>query len=171
NERYLSGYAMFGLPIEEWLFFVCIPYACIFTHYALTTLFPNFRVSEKTAVALHVLLVSLLVVTLWYNYDRWYTLVNFCCAVLVMAVVYNYKKEWLQPFWATYAVLLVPFFIVNGVLTGTGIAEQVVWYNNNENLGIRLLTVPIEDMIYNLGMLLTVYAVMERLHERDTAKG
>jgi lycopene cyclase domain-containing protein len=61
----------------------------------------------------------------------------------------------------TYVVILIPFFLVNGVLTGSWIPEQVVWYNDEQSLGIRMGTIPVEDTIYNLGMLLTVFAVME----------
>ena len=96
---------------------------------------------------------------LWYNYDKWYTGVNFIYGLLVLGIVYNWRKELFNRFFLTYLVILIPFFIVNGVLTGTGIDEQVVWYNNDQNLGIRMGTIPVEDTIYNLGMLLTVLAV------------
>lgn len=161
NDAYITGIKVLNLPIEEWLFFICIPYACIFTHYALLTLFPSFKFSENVVNVVYVTLLSVLIITLWYHYDKWYTLINFVYALLILGWVYNTRKEVLRPFLATYLVILIPFFVVNGILTGTGIDDQVVWYNNAENLGIRLLTIPIEDTIYNLGMLLTVFVCTE----------
>jgi len=166
NEAYLSGFAWFGLPLEEWLFFICIPYACLFTHYALLELFPKFAFSERTTQVIYVFLISALVICLWFFFDRWYTLVNFSYAILILGLVYNLKRYILSPFFATYLVILIPFFIVNGVLTGTGIEDQVVWYNNLETIGVRLATIPIEDIIYNLAMLLTVFVFTERFESR-----
>lgn len=159
NPDYLSGIYILHLPLEEWLFFICIPYACIFTHYALVELLPDVKLSERAVSVIYIALVSVLVICLWYNYDKWYTLVNFSYALIILGIVYNWRKQIYARFFLTYLVILIPFFIVNGVLTGTGIQDEVVWYNNDENLGIRLGTIPIEDTIYNLGMLLTVLAV------------
>lgn len=170
NEAYLTGYSLLGLPIEEWLFFICIPYACIFTHYALITLFPKLSLTEKSVSVVHISLVTVLLVLLWYFYDHWYTLVNFSYGLLLLGLVYNYRINILQTFFLTYLVILLPFFVVNGVLTGTGIEDQVVWYNNSENLGIRMLTIPVEDVIYNLGMLLTVLIGTEIGEQRAKKK-
>ena len=161
NDIYTTGIYLFNLPLEEWLFFICIPYACIFTHYALLELFPKFAFSEKITQVIYVTLATVLIVVLWYQYDHWYTFICFIYGLLILGITYNYKKELLPSFLATYVVILIPFFIVNGILTGSFIEEPVVWYNNSENLGLRLGTIPIEDTIYNLGMLLTVLLVTE----------
>lgn len=161
NPDYLTGINLLGLPIEEWLFFICIPYACIFTHYALPTIWPNFRLSARAVDIGYVLLQSVLIVTLWYHYDNWYTLVNFMYAIILLGMVYQKNRELLQGFATSYLVILIPFFLVNGALTGGFTSEPVVWYNDSENLGIRVGTIPVEDLIYNLGMLLTVLFVME----------
>ena len=65
--------------------------------------------------------------------------------------------SWLSNFYRTYTVLLIPFFVVNGVLSGTGLDQPIVWYNDLENMGIRILTIPIEDIFY--GMLLIMLNV------------
>ena len=66
--------------------------------------------------------------------------------------------DWLGALFKVYAVLLIPFFIVNGILTGTGIEEPIVWYNNDEIIGFRMLTIPVEDTFYGfLLILLNVY--------------
>ena len=167
NDAYITGYKILNLPIEEWLFFICIPYACLFTHYSLKYFFPKFSFSEKATSIFVISLLSVLIVSLWYYYDRWYTLVNFGYTILLLGAVYNFRRKDLQQFLPTFLVILVPFFIVNGVLTGTGIEDQVVWYKDTENMGIRALTIPVEDSIYALGMLLTVYVIMQTLLERS----
>ncbi|MCA1762801.1 MAG: lycopene cyclase domain-containing protein [Flavobacteriales bacterium] len=43
----------------------------------------------------------------------------------------------------------------------------MVWYNNAENMGIRLITIPVEDMGYNMLMLLIVITVLEMFKVRS----
>ena len=62
----------------------------------------------------------------------------------------------MRVFLKTFLILQIPFYMVNGLLTGSLIENQVVWYNNNENLSLRLGTIPVEDVFYALLMLLLV---------------
>ena len=41
NPQYLSGYRIFNLPIEEVLFFVVVPYACVFIYDCLNSYIKN----------------------------------------------------------------------------------------------------------------------------------
>jgi len=165
NEKYLSGMYLANLPIEEWLFFICIPYACLFTIYSFKNILPKFSLPSKVVSFVYYSLQTIMIATLLYNYSQWYTAVNFVYAILLLAWVFNRDPDSLKSFLPVFAILLVPFFIVNGFLTGSWIAEEVVWYNNAENLGIRIGTVPIEDSVYALSMLLTVFFLMEKFRQ------
>jgi lycopene cyclase domain-containing protein len=154
NDTYFLGAKVFSLPIEEWLFFICIPFACVFTHYALLLYFPNLKLNKTTTKAISIGLITLLFILAVINYDKWYTVINFSLAIPITVLVYKYNTKLLQHFFLTFLVMLIPFFIVNGILTGSFITDQVVWYNNAENLGIRMGTIPVEDSIYAFTMIL-----------------
>lgn len=169
NETYFLGTKLFYLPIEEWLFFICIPYACVFTHYALIYYFPNLKLSKEKAKTISYLFILILIILAFINYDKWYSLINFSLAAILTIIVINIRIELLRSFYLTFIVMLIPFFIVNGILTGSFIENEVVWYNNLENLNIRLFTIPVEDTVYAFSLILLNLFVMSLLETKHEA--
>ena len=161
NPTYLIGFNILNLPLEEWLFFICIPYASIFIHYAFQYFLPNKKLSKPTTKIITIALIILLIITLVFNYDKAYTFYNYLLLSLILSYsLFNDNKQ-LSIFYITFMIILIPFFIVNGILTGSFIEGQVVWYNNAENLGIRIATIPIEDIGYAFNMLFMSILLIE----------
>ncbi|MGV6845446.1 MAG: lycopene cyclase domain-containing protein [Lutibacter sp.] len=162
NPIYHSTIILFGLPLEEILFFICIPYASIFTHYALNYFFSKLQLNKKSTKYITFLLLILSLMLILLNSDKWYTLVNLAVFAGLLVYALFTKNTILQKFYLTFLVILIPFFIVNGILTGSFIHQEVVWYNNTENLGIRIGTVPIEDIFYAFSMLFSNLILIEK---------
>jgi len=166
NPRYHSGIEFFHLPIEEWLFFICIPYASIFIHFAFHYFCPKVSLTDKTVKTIYVVLMVVLLPTIFINYDKLYTAINY--SVLVVLLTYTVFKvpHILNTFLITFIIILIPFALVNGILTGSFIDEPVVMYNNAENLGIRLGTIPIEDIGYAFSMLLMTLILINKIEKQ-----
>lgn len=161
NNNYYLDIKLFSLPIEEWLFFICIPYACVFTHYSLLYYFPKMKLSRGKTIVISYFFILLFTILSIYNYDKWYTFINFSLASILILLVLRKNIELLKSFYLTFLVMLIPFFIVNGILTGSFIRNEVVWYNNSENLNIRLFTIPVEDSVYAFTLILLTLFVMQ----------
>jgi lycopene cyclase domain-containing protein len=154
NPRYITGIYFFKLPIEEILFFICIPYSCVFTFYCLDK-FYNLEWNPKAETIFCIILSVSLLATGLIFYKKLYTSTTFIStACLCLVLKFVYKIEWFGKAVSVYALLLIPFLIVNGILTGTGLEEPVVRYDPAENLGIRILTIPVEDVFYGFEMIL-----------------
>ena len=166
NAEYLTGIYIGSLPLEEILFFICIPYASVFTYFALNHLI------EKDHLFPHQELISsgliiLLLISGIYNIDKWYTGSTFLGLALFLAYqMLKIRPRYMGRFYFAFAVLLIPFFLVNGILTGSFIEGEVVWYNEMHTLGIRIGTIPIEDIFYGLLLILMNVAIMEWLEDR-----
>jgi len=168
NERYILGIYVLELPLEEWAFFIIVPYACVFI-YEVLIYFVKKDIFKPIALTLIYVLILAFVGLGFVHIDKMYTGINFFFASAVLtAHLLIFKDKHFGRFLLAYLVSFVPFFLVNGVLTGSWIDEPIVWYNNEENLGIRLGTIPIEDSVYNLGMLLLVVTIYEKIKERKT---
>lgn len=166
NENYHSHITLFKLPLEEYLFFITVPYASVFTVYVIAHYFPGFRLSGLwTRIISLILIVSLIFIAL-VNISRAYTAVNFLVSALVIGIVLVWRPVLLRQFYISYLVILIPFGLINGILTGSFIEDQVVWYNDTENLGIRVGTIPVEDFFYGMTLILLNYYLTETFRER-----
>jgi len=166
NPNYVTGIYFFNLPLEEVLFFICIPFSSIFIYESLIAFEVKdyFKNSEKKITAF---LIILCCVMLTAFYDKLYTSFTFGLNLLFLVVyIFFIKYKFLSRFYFAYLLVLIPFFIVNGILTGTGVDEPIVWYNNTENLGIRILTIPAEDAFYGMLMLMLSITFYERQLKR-----
>ncbi|WP_339751002.1 lycopene cyclase domain-containing protein [Algoriphagus aquimarinus] len=168
NPRYLLGIFIFQLPIEEWMFFFTVPFACIFIYEVLIYFFPRdiFKPLGKPFVFL---MIPILLVLAILNLDKLYTSVNFFVGAIALGLHWLiFKDKYMGRFLFAYLVHLIPFIICNGILTGGLTPEPVVIYNNAENLGIRIWTVPIEDTIYSMTLLLMNVSLFEFFRSRKT---
>lgn len=167
NERYHSGLAFWGLPIEEWLFFFCIPYASLFIHFAFQHFFPKTMLSNQSVKWIYGFLMILILPVIGLFFGRLYTTISLILLVLLLTYAVAKMPNILKTFFITFLVILIPFSLVNGILTGSFIDEPVVIYNNAENMGIRLGTIPVEDTGYAFSMLLMSLILIEKF-ERVT---
>ncbi|MEM6342758.1 MAG: lycopene cyclase domain-containing protein [Bacteroidota bacterium] len=150
NPDYLIGVYFLGLPLEEWLFFLTVPYACVFIYDCVKAYFAR-DYFQKYATQAAWGLFTLLIIIGALHYDHWYTAVTFFgLAGLLLVNLVVWKTPYMGWFFMSYLIALIPFFLVNGVLT----AMPVVEYNDLENLGFRLGTVPADDTMYNMLLLL-----------------
>lgn len=166
SHMYTLGPRVAGLPMEELLFFFAIPYCCVFTYEVLNR-FVTWQPSESLTRTVFWSLAAALAVVAAMNPMRLYT---FCTASLTALFIVIHliwlKAPWLPRFLRAYAVILIPFLMVNGILTGTGLAEPVVWYSDAHNLGLRILTIPVEDVFYGMSLIGLNISVYEWLKGR-----
>ena len=162
NPAYLVGLDLFGLPLEEVLFFVTVPYACVFIYEVLRA-YTRRDWLRPYATGLALALIGMLVALGFIFLPRLYTSVTCLFLSLVLAGhLWLFRDKVLGWFYLAYLVHLLPFLLVNGVLT----ALPIVWYNNAYNLGIRLYTIPVEDTAYSMAMLLLTISVYEFLKQK-----
>ncbi len=166
NPKYNSGIYFFKLPLEEYLFFIAIPYACAFSFYALKFHFPHYKAGKKGTSVLSIVMVIVSLVVAFTNMHHIYTFVNFIVLALILFASYVFARGVLEYYFAIFPVLLIPFFVINGILTGTGIDQEVFSYNPLVLTGIKILSVPIEDMFYAFSLLLTVFVITEMLESK-----
>ncbi|AQW96719.1 lycopene cyclase domain-containing protein [Elizabethkingia anophelis] len=154
DTEYTLGIIIAGLPLEEWLFFFCIPFSCVFTYFCLDKFFNFSWAGALNNVIVFLSFILLTVCALLY-YERTYTLVTALITLLtVFYLHFIVKSEWIGQATFTYLILMPGFFAVNGILTGSVIESPVVNYNPNEFLGIRMFTIPVEDAVYGYSQFL-----------------
>jgi lycopene cyclase domain-containing protein len=166
NEKYLTGIKIMSLPLEEVLFFFCIPYASYFIYFSLTYLIEKDYFYPHHEIISSVIIFFMLLFGGYFMSQSYTGLTFFTLGLFLAYQMLKLRPRYMGRFYFAFMFILIPFFIVNGILTGSGIDEPVVWYNNSENMGIRIGTIPIEDIFYGMLMILMSVTIAEELEYR-----
>jgi lycopene cyclase domain-containing protein len=165
NEHYITGIKLINLPVEEVLFFFVVPYCCLFVYECIRCYFPQLKNKSTGNTILQLLAVVLFVAGIIF-YQKKYTAYTFIFTAIFIAFIFLRKKYFkyfdATSFLVAYIIILIPFLIVNGFLT----AIPVVLYNNAENLGIRIYTIPFEDVFYGMLLVLMNISIYEKLQRK-----
>lgn len=162
NPEYVTGIYILNLPLEEWLFFFFVPYACIFIYEVLNYFFK--AVINKHFINVLLILFSIAMFTLAYIYkEKTYTFtITFIIGILALAQMLFISPQNNWKALRAFIVSLIPFLLVNGVLTWL----PVVSYNDLENSGVRIFTIPIEDAGYLYILLALNFIIIEQLRKK-----
>lgn len=156
NENYITGIRIASLPIEEVLFFLVVPYACVFVVYCIEAYFP--KISNFKNFRYFWLITFIFSVFMIVGYsDRMYTFVTFVLLSILSLWFFIKYKKWHAYFIVGYIISLIPFFIVNGLLTSI----PIVLYDDTENIAFRWFTIPFEDSFYMLALLMLNTLIMK----------
>ena len=157
-----------GLPLEEILFFYAIPFCCLFSYFVFKNN-TSIKPLEIPAKIYWVLGIGFLLLSYLFI-DKAYTL-SVCIFMAAILFILAYKPQpWFSVFLFSFILIsLGPFLLVNGVLTGLlDPVSPPVWYNDAENLGIRLMTIPIEDFFYSFSLLFSCTYIFEFLERKSS---
>jgi lycopene cyclase domain-containing protein len=165
NETYITGIYLANLPIEEVLFFFIVPYCCVFIYECIRSYFPRVNNEKNADRILKWLAVGLAIcgaVFFERHYTFWVCMLN----AFFIACIYTFRDIFklfdAASFLLSYVIILIPFLLINGFLT----AIPVVLYNHAENLGIRIYTIPAEDIFYGMLLVLLNIIIYDKLKSK-----
>ncbi|MFO7677343.1 MAG: lycopene cyclase domain-containing protein [Thermoplasmatota archaeon] len=155
NPEYLTGIKIVGLPIEEIMFFITVPYSCIFIYENLEYFLPDKKI-KFNKIFYTVLTILFIVFGLVFYHQDYTILALFSCATFFIIALWK-MPDILRSrnYWLYIVISMVPFLIFNYLLTSL----PIVLYNANAIWGGdgmwngRFLSIPLEDFFYNFSML------------------
>jgi len=155
NYESLSGISIIGLPIEEILFFIVVPYSCIFIYENLEFFLTDKKISYNRLLYIGLTILFIIGGIIFYYQD--YTLLALMSCAFFFLIATFLVPDILKSrnYWLYILISMIPFVIFNYLLTSI----PIVLYNQNAIWGGdglwngRFITIPLEDFFYNFSML------------------
>ena len=160
NQEYVLGITLFRLPLEEWLFFLTVPFACLFTWEMILKVVPDSSTRAGDIIRKIFLLMPVMGIIVFINGEQYSGLVLlFLSLAVLLDKVLNTNLVNRRSFYL-YIILIIGFILIfNGYLTW----RPVVLYDESFQLGIRIFTIPVEDFGYGISLLFLCTVIFEKI--------
>ena len=157
NPTFTLGPRIAGVPFEEILFFLTVPFGCLVLWVNWDKVYPG--TEDQSSVPLMFICIStaLAVIGLWM---RWYYTVAICVVyALILSLDHVMNTHILRKvrFLSFTLVIVLLTFVCNLYLT----ARPIVLYNSVMKTNLNILTIPVEDFVYGLALISFVIVMYE----------
>ena len=155
--EYLSGIKIINLPIEEIMFFIVVPYACIFIYENLEFFIKKKEVFFNKWIYAALSVIFIIVGLIFYHQDYTILAMFSVAAFFLICLYFNPDLLKSRNYWLYIVLSFIPFIIFNYLLTSIPIVTyepKAIWGGTVEQIWYgRFVTIPFEDFFYNFSML------------------
>lgn len=174
NSQYITGIHLimspkyfidltFNLPLEEILFFITVPYSCLFVYAVIEYYTKEKFLAPKFTLVWSIIAVLCLIVGLWLRPLLYSSTVFMLTGILIGLLVWKNPTLLLSHRFIIFSLITLTLFVIfNYILTSL----PVVSYHPQAITNIRILTIPIEDFLYNF-LMLTSYLIVFLKYRED----
>lgn len=166
NPDYLAGMNYLNVPIEEFLFFFTAPFAFSFIYEEIKYHFYRFRPAQFSYYFSLVFTLLAVILALLYHENKYTFTALGIAGVLNWIIYFGYTPKWYPYFIISFFVSMVPFLFIEGLLLGVVTDNPLSWYNLDEIIGFRVMSVPIEEFFLVFSLTFSVIIVHEFLKKR-----
>jgi lycopene cyclase domain-containing protein len=149
NPMYTLGIRFMGLPLEEIMFFLTVPFSCLFIYESLCAYVRDFPVPFSRGAYTGAGALLLMVAAVSYGREYSFVVLAACGVFLLFAASRLREIFSSGRYWLYIAITLMLFVVFNFILTSL----PIVSYGPSMIWNVRFLTIPVEDFFYNYLML------------------
>lgn len=161
NPKYTGTFRVFHLPLGEVLFFIAVPYACLFLFEVVRAYFPPTELWSVNPASIYFGALVFVGASWFFRHVGYTFLALLSVAIFLSTLALTHPALAGQSeFWIWLGLCFVAFALVDGLYT----ALPTIWYNPRAVTGLRVGPIPVEDFFYNLsylGLTLCFYLVFE----------
>lgn len=164
TSNFVLGISLKNLPVEEWLFFLVVPFFSVYIYEILKNRLLRVRQPNIFVVVSLVLLVMYALLAYFFRRNL-YTFFTFFLLTIYFGytIFRNSFKQNYPGFYLSFLFAVIPFLILRGILT----ALPVVTFNTEHILNIHIFSVPVEDLGYFFLLHLMNITIFEYLRTRQ----
>ena len=149
NSIYVTSPRFIYLAVEEILFFITVPFAMMYVWGVVRKHIVDREVATWWPLALLSATAGIAAALLIWYWNNGYTRAAMFATLIAVIIVGCSRLVFTARFWSFQIILLGLFILANWFLT----ALPIIMYSSDAIIGIRILTIPIEDFFFNFALI------------------
>lgn len=152
------GFSLFNIPFEEYLFFLTVPYICLLLWVYLQQSITSQLIVKKTVGCWGIIMFLFIGWLAMLHQTYYLSIVMVCIAcICILQFLFNNFLVLQKNYLVFTGIVLVLTCMSDWYLT----AQKIIVYNPAVLIGVHILTIPLEDFIYSILMVLITVFIYE----------